>query len=230
MNQSRRKKKLVDPLFQQQPNESDRTFLFRVNKICENVRREAAFADKYGVEIKRDAAGEVKVVKREKDELELLIKKVKKEKAKKKTKKKNVESDSPKLTKSQKWEKKKKEKKLQKRLKSADEFEPVKDTVKFGEIAHAPPTLTLPKKVGKVTPRPGGKKLLLSAIVLKSAEESKRQPVKEKEKLQKVTKKTIDKKGKRKDLPNAVRRQLDTQQKEVIGAYKRLKAKKRSDS
>lgn len=41
----------------------------------------------------------------------------------------------------------------------------------------------------------------------------------------KVTK-TIDKKGKRKDLPNALRRQLEKQQKEIIGAYKALKAKK----
>lgn len=36
----------------------------------------------------------------------------------------------------------------------------------------------------------------------------------------------IDKKGKRKDLPAALRRQLDKQQAEVINAYKLLKKSK----
>lgn len=38
-------------------------------------------------------------------------------------------------------------------------------------------------------------------------------------------KKTIDRSGKRKDLPHALRRQLDKQQQEVIQAYKQLKNK-----
>lgn len=94
------------------------------------------------------------VVKRPKDELELLIKKVKKEKTQKKLKKKkNVETNSLRLTKSQKWQKKKKEKKLKKKLENVDEFKQPKDTIKFGEVAHAPPTLVAPKKVQKVAPR-----------------------------------------------------------------------------
>lgn len=44
--------------------------------------------------------------------------------------------------------------------------------------------------------------------------------------LQRVNNKVIDKKGKRKGLPHALRRQLEIQQKEVINAYKELKAKK----
>lgn len=96
----------------------------------------------------------MKVVKRSKDELELLLRKVKKEKSEKKTKKKKTtDNETPKLTKSQKWQKKKTEKKRQKKLKSAEGFEPVKDTIKFGEIVHAPPTLTAPKKVQNRTPR-----------------------------------------------------------------------------
>lgn len=44
--------------------------------------------------------------------------------------------------------------------------------------------------------------------------------------VHKVTNKAIDKKGKRKDLPHALRRQLEKEQKGVISAYKVLKAKK----
>lgn len=45
-------------------------------------------------------------------------------------------------------------------------------------------------------------------------------------KVHNTTNKVIDKKGKRKGLPNALRRQLENQQKEIIDAYKVLKAKK----
>lgn len=44
--------------------------------------------------------------------------------------------------------------------------------------------------------------------------------------LKKTSNKVIDKKGKRKDLPVGVRRQLDRQQKEIIEVYKQLKEKK----
>lgn len=45
-------------------------------------------------------------------------------------------------------------------------------------------------------------------------------------KLRKVADKVINRKGKRKDLPMGVRRQLDQQQQEIITAYKQLKDKK----
>lgn len=47
-------------------------------------------------------------------------------------------------------------------------------------------------------------------------------------KIKKTANRVIDKKGKRKDLPNALRRQLDKQQEEIIQAYKQLKLKKQS--
>lgn len=53
------KRNIKDPRFQQLPNETDKEFLYRINKICQNTTREAAFENKYGVEIKRDSAGEV---------------------------------------------------------------------------------------------------------------------------------------------------------------------------
>lgn len=48
------------PKFQQQQGESDKAFLNRVNIICMQVQKEAAFENKYGVQVKRCAeTGEV---------------------------------------------------------------------------------------------------------------------------------------------------------------------------
>lgn len=96
----------------------------------------------------------VGVEKRPKDELLTLIKKVKNEKKQNKIKKKKptVEDDNslPKLTKSQKRQFKKKLKKQKKIDAYANEpnFNKFKDSFKFGEIVHEPPTLIKPKKVG----------------------------------------------------------------------------------
>lgn len=79
-----------------------------------------------------------------------MINKAKKEKGDKKKKKKKKTDDGPKLTKSQKWQKKKDEKKKKNQEKIRD-FDDYKDEVKFGEIAHAPPTLVAPRKVEKRT-------------------------------------------------------------------------------
>lgn len=99
---------------------------------------------------------QIDVVKRPKDELELIIKKIKKEKKEKKMKKKKLKDnkdggkdDLPRLTKSQKWALKKKQKKLKKKSQNFDEFQNYKDEVKFGETVHAPPTLVTPRKVEK---------------------------------------------------------------------------------
>ncbi|KAJ8965150.1 hypothetical protein NQ314_004375 [Rhamnusium bicolor] len=174
--------------------------------ICQNVTKEAAFEEKYGVEIRRNEGGEVEVVKRPKDELEVFIKKARKEKNEKKLKKKKkaLQDEGPRLTKSQKWQKKKNEKKLKKKLMNADEFSNYKD-------------------------QPGKKNLLLKTILEKENTVSASVISKADENLHKTNNKTIDKKGKRRDLPNALRRQLDKQQKEIISAYKVLKAKKYSN-
>ncbi|KAJ8923303.1 hypothetical protein NQ315_001861 [Exocentrus adspersus] len=216
--------------FLQLPNESNKEYLNRVNKFCRNVTKEAEFENKYGVDIKRNEAGEVSIVKRPQDELEVLIKKAKKEKKTKKIKKKKVANASPKLTKSQKWALKKKEKKLKKKKvdnsENVDNFESARDTVKFGEVVHAPPTLTVPKKIQQVLPKtPGQKNLLLSSLLSKNNQKAKLKDNKEKSA---ISKKTIDKKGKRKQLPMGLRRQLDKQQKDIVEAYKLLKAKKKT--
>lgn len=48
------------PEFKQRPGETDKAFLYRVSRICQDVTRETAFENKYGVDIKRDpTTGEV---------------------------------------------------------------------------------------------------------------------------------------------------------------------------
>nr|XP_022903491.1 uncharacterized protein LOC111415839 [Onthophagus taurus] len=198
-----------EPVFQQDKNESDERFMHRVNRVCHNIILESKFEDKYGVDIKRNTlTGEVEVVKRKKDEIEEYHKKVKKEtNNNNKGKKKKKKNDIIKLSKSQKRAVKIKAKKEKKENINYDEFKSFEDKVKFGEVVHGPPSLVLPRKGGNTeeTHRPGMKNLLL----------------KENLKL------SVDRKGKRKDLPTATRRQLDLQQKEVIEAYKLLKSKRR---
>ncbi|XP_023026308.2 coiled-coil domain-containing protein 137 [Leptinotarsa decemlineata] len=221
------------PTFKQAEGESDRDFVKRINRICMDVTREAAYEEKYGVEIRRNEDGEVEgVVKRPKDELELYLKKLKKDQnSNKKKKKKNNEKDSPRLSKWQKRQKKLKLKKMDKNLFHEDDIEKYKDTIKFGEVAHAPPSLITPRKVGtqQNAPRPGNKNLLLNSILQPKDLLTKSTSVPtQKESLRKISNNVIDRKGKRKDLPNALRRQLEKQQKEIIGAYKELKANKYS--
>lgn len=47
------------PVFKQKSGETDRAFIHRMNKICIDVTKEAKFEEKYGVDIKRNAQGEV---------------------------------------------------------------------------------------------------------------------------------------------------------------------------
>ncbi|CAH1982686.1 unnamed protein product [Acanthoscelides obtectus] len=167
------------------------------------------------------------LVKRPKDELEIMLKKIRKEKKGKKLKKNKGEGNTEvvRLTKSQKWALKKKEKKLKKQKRHSDEFKKANDNVKFGETVHAPPSLSAPKKasIDESGIRPGKKNLLLKSM-LKGNKENKADH--KADPLRKTSNKVIDKKGKRRCLPNAMRRQLDSQQKEIIAAYKELKAKK----
>lgn len=85
------------------------------------------------------------------------MKKLKREKqGKKKKGKKSKGVEQPKLTKSQKWALKLKQKKTRKRNDQDQErsFVPLKESVKFGEVVHAPPSLTVPKKVDKLQEAP----------------------------------------------------------------------------
>lgn len=86
------------------------------------------------------------VVKRKKDELEEFAAQNKKQKKGKK------KTNKPTLTKSQKRQLKLKERKEKKLL--AQDIEVTRDEVKFGEIVHAPPTLSFPRKAAKLDGAP----------------------------------------------------------------------------
>ncbi|KAF7278756.1 hypothetical protein GWI33_007989 [Rhynchophorus ferrugineus] len=220
-----KKKNVIKPRFKRLPGESDKQFKYRIDCICRDTIQEVAFEDKYNVKIKRNEKGEVEgVEKRPPDELEILRKRILKEKKSKPKKGKHKVDEKPeekKLTKSQKWALKKAQKKQNKLLEQQNETlsTPRLEQVKFGEVVHAPPVLIQPKIVSKRegAPRPGEKALLLKNIL-----DDKDYAVPHNEQKVKV-KKVIDKKGKRKHLPVALRRQLDKQQKEIIEAYKKLK-------
>lgn len=143
------------PAFIQQKGETDRRFMHRVNTIVENVLKESKFEQKYGVKVRRHyETGEiVDVAKQPKDELRELVKKAKIEQ-KQKGKKKKKAPDEPRLTKSQKKSRKLAQKKANKELNKVVDFDDYKDTVQFGEIVHAPPTLVTPKRVNKMDGAP----------------------------------------------------------------------------
>lgn len=138
----KKKKPRRREMFEQRSNESDRDFLHRVNRECAMIKHEAAFEQKFGVEIQRNAEGEIESVKkRPKDPIQVMIKEARREKKKKK------KDEGPRLTKSQKRRAKLLEKKKRKMGEKVDEFDRFQDKIKFGEQVHEPPTLVVPKKV-----------------------------------------------------------------------------------
>jgi len=226
-----------EPQFKQRNNESDKQFLQRVKRACSGVIQENAFENKYKVDILRNPeTGEVeKLVKKPKDELEELAKKAQKESKMgkgKKGKKRKAEPTEPRLTKSQKRQRKLTERKQRKAINKDLNSRKDVDVVKFGEVVHAPPTLTAPKRVEKsnCAPRPGQKNLLLKSVLQQSQgkplQSDQKQQSKTENKLRKTSNKAIDKTGKRKNLPNALRRKLENQQTEIINAYRMLKQQK----
>ncbi|XP_012271705.1 coiled-coil domain-containing protein 137 [Orussus abietinus] len=209
----------VVPKFIQKVGESNESFMHRVSRETHAFVNETAFEKKYNVEVERDpGSGTVVGVKKcPKDELEELAKlKMKHKNIGKKKKKKGNSEDSVKLTKAQKKKKKEEEKKIKKLQQKEDDKERVTEKVKFGEVVHAPPNLTVrPKKAkDKTTNKPGKKDLLLNALVQTKAVSPKHRQV--------------DKKGKLKNLSAGERRQLEKERSDAIAAYKRLKAQKLS--
>ncbi len=201
------------------PNESDRKLLARVNRMAQQRKVEAQYAVKYNVDIIRnEETGEIKLKKKPKDEIAELMEKKRLESKKGYKKKRKVveEPIEPKLTSLQKLKLKKqakKEKKNEEKIKEFQEYQ--HEVIKFGETVHAPPTLVLPRKAAKVdtVARPGKRDLLLSSFF-------------NKEPTSKVQNKAIDKKGKRKNLPNATRAALEKERENVVQLYRDLKKKK----
>ncbi|KAF5284396.1 hypothetical protein FQA39_LY17071 [Lamprigera yunnana] len=211
---------------QREKKESKTDYFNRINTYCDEIIEENALQNKHNIEVKRNPySGEiVDVLKREDDKLEEIIKK-KKTEIKLKQRNKFYEEPKETLTKSQKRQRKLALKKQKKNLDHQLDHQVVRDNVKFGEVVHAPPTLSIPRRALKEegVARPGKKNLLLKSILKNDTKNMKLNDVPFKK-----SQKTIDTKGKRKHLPNALRRKIEGQQMEIIEAYRAIKQQKMS--
>lgn len=139
----------------QRPNESDRNFMNRVNRVTQESVEEAKFEAKYGVEVVRNKkTGEIKLKKRPPNEIDERLKQ-NAQNLKHKGRKSQVVSIAPeerkRMAKALIEEKKQKEKEAKTPV--IEEFK--RDDIKFGEVANAPPQLTVPRlaKKAETVPR-----------------------------------------------------------------------------
>lgn len=181
--------------------------------------------------VRNQDTGEIKLKKRPKDQIEELMKKRRAEA--KSGKKKFVEEPSadaqPKLSSLQKLKLKKKAKKDLASVEKTRHFtEYQHEVIRFGETVQAPPTLVKPRKAKKAetVPRPGSRDLLLTSMLKSSDAVS---VVRKAEifgtKPNKVVKGPVDKKGKRKNLPNSTRIALENERQNAVDLYRQLKKK-----
>ncbi|KAM7349641.1 uncharacterized protein ACRADG_008500 [Cochliomyia hominivorax] len=218
----------------QMPGEEDLDYIRRVNRITTESLKEAQYEAKYGVKVIRDPkTGEISIKKKPPNEIDELLKQKKKEmsggKIKKKKKESEVKPIDPKLAKG-----------LIKQAIKEDEFEKQKekekeleeyrrDTVRFGEVVHAPPSiLALPRKAQKseTVPRPGKKDNLLLKDLLnpQEAENTKILSSAGNKKSKAISKNQL--KVKRKDLPEVTRTMLEIERQKVVSLYRELKKAK----
>lgn len=215
-------------------NETDFKFLKRVNRITHQRRLEAGFAAKYNVDIIRNQeTGEIKLKKKPKDQIEELMKKRRAEARsgrKKFVDKEPEEEAAPKLTSLQKLKLKKKAKKQSQTDEKSRVFaEYQHEVIKFGETAQAPPSLITPRKALKneTVSRPGKRNLLLTSMLSsgKDPVANRSDNIFSMKPNKKVIKGPIDKKGKRKNLPNSTRLALETERQNAVDMYRQLKKK-----
>lgn len=208
-----RPEKIV-PVFQQRPGESGQRFLHRVDTETYAFLKETAFEKKYGVQVDRNPeTGEIEgLSKRERTELDV----IENLKSTHKNIKRRNKSETDTMTKGERRKEKLRVKKESKKMETLDEFEDLRDQVRFGEVVHEPPQLkTRPKKADSSTTSKPGKKTLLLHTLLANGHGKSEKPVKSRS-------------GKRKNLPAGERRQLEKQQSDVVAAYRRLKAQRSS--
>lgn len=142
-----RNDKQFDNLYQK-PNESDRNFMRRVNRVTQESVEEAKFEAKYGVEVVRNKkTGEIKLKKRPTNEIDEQLKQnaANAKKGGKKVKPQITISpeERKKLVKAMLEEKKQKETKTE----EIKDFK--REEIKFGEVVNEPPQLVLPRKAEK---------------------------------------------------------------------------------
>uniref|UniRef100_A0A0P4VMC2 Putative coiled-coil domain-containing protein 137-like isoform 2 n=1 Tax=Rhodnius neglectus TaxID=72488 RepID=A0A0P4VMC2_9HEMI len=157
------------PKLQQMVGESEAHFLNRVNSAAEDLIKEAKIERKYNVTINRNSDGSVEEINC--NEINDKISKpsnMGKKKNSKNTTNALISEEKPvKLSRKKRLKLKKREKKNE-AVESAFEFKT--DHVKFGEVAHAPPTLRFKPKglCDQEFDKPGHRNLLLKAIINRS--------------------------------------------------------------
>uniref|UniRef100_A0A1B0ADN9 Coiled-coil domain-containing protein 137 n=1 Tax=Glossina pallidipes TaxID=7398 RepID=A0A1B0ADN9_GLOPL len=217
----------------QLPGEDDADYLRRVNRITSESLKEAQYEAKYGVRVIRNAkTGEIAIEKKPPNEIDELLKQkknVRDGRINKKFSMRNRKIFDPEVVKKlvkQALEENEEEK-------SGDVQEYKKDIVKFGEVVHAPPTISaLPRKAQKnmTVPRPGSKNNLLLKQILNGHEvnlacknvSSKSAGIFQ----QKSASSKHQLKGRRRDLPATTRNMLESEQQRMICLYRDLKKSK----
>lgn len=135
-----------------QQNEEDEDYIRRVNRITHESIKESQFEAKYGVDVIRNAkTNEITLKKRPVDDLEVQMKKAMRNKnADGSEKKKRNREPEVTLTAAERLKAAKemiKKKKKEKQGNPIAEFQ--RDEVRFGEVVHAPPTLSIPRRAKK---------------------------------------------------------------------------------
>lgn len=154
---------------EQRENETDLAYLRRVNRITHESAQEAKFEAKYGVEVVRNKkTGEIKLKKKPTNEIDERLKQNMENHRRAKKSGKSVDEVAPALVLSSE-EKKKLVKKMMAEKKAAKTVAaPVKDfkkdEFKFGEVVHAPPTLTTPRRAQKADTVPRVIRLFLPLV------------------------------------------------------------------
>lgn len=145
----------------QRPNESDRNFMRRVNRVTAESVEEAKFEAKYGVEVVRDTkTGEIKLKKRPPNEIDERLKQnvanLKQKGKKSQTPIVIPTQERKKLVKAMMEEKKQKESETKTPV--LQEFK--RDEIKFGEVVNEPPHLTVPRLAQKAETVPRVRNLI----------------------------------------------------------------------
>lgn len=204
-----------------------------MNRITQESAKEAEFEAKYGVEVVRNKkTGEIKLRKKPKNEID---ERLKQNEISQKTGKKGAKISDIMLTTAEKRELAKemiKKKKVEKESeKDKKEFQ--RETIAFGEVAHAPPNLVTPRlaKKAETVPRPGRKNLLLHSMLKDTANVTTDVKKESKAKPSTPQQKHIGTlKGKRKDLPLAMRNMIEKEQSSIVEMYRKLKKSQRLEN
>ncbi|XP_055911386.1 coiled-coil domain-containing protein 137 [Eupeodes corollae] len=209
-------------------NETDEDYIRRVNRMTTESLKEAEYEAKYGVTVVRDAkTGAISIKKKPTNEIDEMIKR---KKSGKPLEKSGVIKMDPKEAKAL-IKQAIREDNEESKKEGLQEFK--RDVFKFGEVVHAPPTLsTLPRKAvrSETVPRPGKKdNLLLKSMLKSTTKESIPKVATEAQQAQKAPRKFKGKlKGKLKDLPPVTRAMIEKEQNKVIDMYRQLKKNKQS--